>query len=164
VPLPDACDDERADDGGQDAEPGLGEAESDVGGGQHDVGHRAEAHATPQRGALDARDDGHRAVIDGAQHVRHAPCVRLVVLQRQGQRGTHPLDVGPGAERGSLPRQHDGAQRLRRLGGQVLERLPQLIDEGGVERVAHLRACQGDARHDAVTLQAQHAAHRGSRP
>ena len=119
--LADLGEHERRDDGGDDAELRLGEAEDGAGRREDDVAHRAEAHPAAERGALDARDHRDRARVDGREHVGHGGRVALVVLHRQADAGAHPGHVGAGAERRAVAGQHDGAQRRRRLVRQRLE-------------------------------------------
>ena len=65
---------------GQDPEPRLGEPEPRPRLGDDEVAHRAQAHPAPERRALDARDDRHRARVDGLEHVGHRHRVLLVAL------------------------------------------------------------------------------------
>src|SRR5688572_9495098 len=125
VRLADLRQHEGADDGRDDAQLRLGEAEDGDGSRQDDVGHRAQAHAAAQRGTLDARDDRHRGGVDGAEQRLHRRGVALVLLRGQPDRCAHPLDVGAGAEDLALAGQHDASQRIRRLGRKALEHGPQ---------------------------------------
>src|SRR5215212_393577 len=107
------------DDRREDAEPGLRESELRARLRDHEVAYRAQAHAAPERGALDPGDDGDRARIDRLEHLRHGHRVLLIALDVQRHRRTHPADVRAGTEGLALARQDDGAELRRRI---LLER------------------------------------------
>src|SRR5207244_8039656 len=83
----DLGDHERRDDRRQDAEPRLGETEPRPRLGDHEVAHRAEAHPTPEGGALDTGDYRHRTRVDRLEHLGHRHRVLLVALDIEGHRG-----------------------------------------------------------------------------
>ena len=142
VRFADLRDDERRDDGGEDAEPRLGEPESRARLGDHEVAHRAEAHPAPERRALDSRDDGHGARVDGLEHLGHRHRVLLVALDVERHRGAHPVDVRAGTERLAFAGEDHGAQLRRRISLECRERRPKLGDQRGIERVPDRRAAR----------------------
>ena len=110
----DARERERRDRRRDEPEAHLGEAEARVLAREHDVAAAGEARAAAERGAVHARDHGHRAAVDGREHRRGELGVGQVALVRELARGAHPLEVAAGAERLPATRDDDGAQRRRR--------------------------------------------------
>ena len=133
----------------------LGEAEARVLAREHDVAAAGEAGAAAERGAVHARDHGHRAAVDGREHGRGALGVGDVALVRELAGGAHPLEVGAGAERGAAPRQHDCAQGLVRR--ERRERLVHGRDQVGVEGVAPLGPVEPHPRDAALALERETA-------
>ena len=82
---------------------------------------------------MHADDDRRRALVDRLEHLAEPARVLDVLLVAQVDRRAHPLDVGAGAEALAVAREHDRA-RVADVG----ERLAQLGDQRGVERVAPL--------------------------
>ena len=150
---------ERADDRRDDAELRLGEAECRVGRRDDDVGNRAQAHAAPERRALDPRDHRRRTAVDGREHRVERGRVPFVLLDAEADRGSHPVDVGTGTEDRTGPGQHDAAQDVGTLRRELFERCPQLADELRVEGVADVGTVEGDPGERPFPLEAQ-AAHR----
>ena len=150
VRLADLRDHERRDHRGDDPEAGLREAERRSRLGHHDVRDRAQAHPAAQRAALDARDDGDRAVVDGPEHVRGRQRVPLVGRLVERHRGAHPGDVRPGAEQRALAGQDHGPELLGGLVPQGIERRAQVRDGRRVEGVADLGPSEGHPGDDAV--------------
>jgi dihydrodipicolinate synthase/N-acetylneuraminate lyase len=98
--------------------------------------------------------DHHRswAAVDRLAHPEEAEGVFDVLLVGQVDRGTLPLDVGPGAEAFALAGEDDGTRVSH-----VLERIGELSDEGRVEGVAPLWAREGHPQHGAVPLDSERA-------
>ena len=105
----DLREDERRDDGWNDAEFHFGEAEDRIVGRDRDVADGRQSRTSAQRGAVHLRDDGLGAVVDRAEHVAHVLGVGDVRLEAQIERGAHPVDVGAAAEDLALAGQHDRA-------------------------------------------------------
>jgi hypothetical protein len=137
---PDPRDRERRDRRRDDPELDLGEGELRVLGGDHDVGARDEAAPAAEHVAMDPRDDGRRALVDRLEHLPEPPRVLHVLLVRELGRRAHPLDVCAGAEALALAREHDDARVAH-----VRERILELGDQRGVERVATVGPREDDA-------------------
>ena len=143
---------ERRDDGGDDPELHLGEREHRSGLGDRDVGAGDEPDAAAERVALDDGDDGCRTRVDRLEHAPERVRVGDVRFEVEVGRGAHPLDVRAGAEARPVPGEDDGPG-----GADVDEGLGELGDERGVERVARLRAGEGDAEDVLLSLDAERA-------
>ena len=154
-----------ADHGRQQPQARLGEAEPCAGLGDDQVAHGAQAHPATQGRAVDAGDDGHRAVVDGIEHLGKGHRVGLVGLTAQLQAGAHPGDVGAGAEGRPLAGQDDRAKPVGRFVRQPPERATEPVDELGIEGVVDVRPVERHA-HDraarAGPLQLQGAGHRAA--
>ena len=137
---------------GHDPELHLAERELRVRRRDRDVAAGDEPAAAAERMPLHARDDRRRAAVDRVEHRAQPQRVGDVLLVRQLDRRAHPLDVGAGRERRAVAREHDRA-RIADVG----ERLGQLGDQRGVERVAPLRPRHRDPQHGAVALDPQRA-------
>ena len=155
--------DEGADDRRDEAKLGLREPERGIGAGDHDVADRAQSHAAAQRRALDAGDDRNRAGVDGLEHGLHGRCVALVLLDAHPDRRLHPCHVGPGAEDPALAGQDNAPHGPGWLIGEPAERRSQLLDELGVERVAHLRPRERDPNESGVAGDLEAVRHRPER-
>ena len=99
---------------------------------------------------MDDRDDRRGAAVDRLEHAAQRVRVGDVRVEVEVDRAAHPLDVRTGAEARPVPREHDGPR-----GADVDERLGELGDQRGVERVARLRPREGDAEDVAVPLDAE---------
>ena len=137
---------------GNDPEPHLGEAEDGVGGGDCDVRARHQPAPAAERVAVHPRDHRRRAGVDRLAHLVQPHRVLDVLVVGQVDRGALPLDVGPGTEGGAFAREDDGA-----CVADQRERLGQLGDERGVERVTAVGTGQRDLVDRAVPLCAQPA-------
>ena len=120
--------------------------------GDRDVGGRDEACAAAERVTLHACDDRRGAPVDRLEHLPHRVRVGDVLVEREADRRTHPLDVGAGTEARALAGEHDGARAP-----DVDERLRELADQLRVERVAAIGPRQRDPQHGAVALDAERA-------
>ena len=144
----DLLDDVRGDRRRREAEAHLREREHRRLRRDRDVGGGGQACAAAHRCALDARDDGLRALGDGAQHRGEALGVGAVVgLARRGH-AAHPVQVSAGGERLALAGQHDDAHAAVRA--ELLEGGVQLGDQRLVEGVVHLRPRHRDGGDGAV--------------
>ena len=86
---------------------------------------------------------GFRAVIDRAKHVAHSLGVGDVCLERQIERGAHPIDIGAPAEDRAFTGEHDRAHIVGR--GDARKDFVKLLDYLGIESIADLRPCKRDA-------------------
>ena len=148
--LADLGDHVRRDHGGHDAQAHLGEAEVRAQGGHRDVAGRHQAAAPAERGAVHARHDRLRALVDGEEEVGQGLRLAQVLLAREAGHGLHPLQVGARAEGGPAAAEHDHAHGVHRA--EVEEHLAQLGDHQAVERVARVGPVEPDARHGALEL------------
>ena len=101
---------ERRDDGRDDPEPHLREAENGVGGGDRDVGARDQPAPAAERVAVYARDHRSGAGVDRLAHLVQAHRVLDVLVVGEVDRRALPLDVGAGAEGGAFAGEDDGAR------------------------------------------------------
>ena len=124
---------ERRDDRGDDPELDLGEAERRALVRDRDVCAGREPAPAAEAVALDPRHDRRGAAVDGREHLVEPERVLDVLLVREVDRRALPLDVGARAEALALAGEHDSARVA-----DVRERLRQLADQLGVERVAPL--------------------------
>jgi dihydrodipicolinate synthase/N-acetylneuraminate lyase len=148
--LPDLAQREGGDDGGDDAELHLGEAEHGLLVRDRDVGACDEARAAAEGVTLHDCDDRGGAAVDRLQHAAQRCRVGDVFVLGEVDRLSHPVDVRPGAEARSVPGQYDGPR-----GADVDERLRHVGDESGVERVARLGAGEREPQHLTVPFDAQ---------
>ena len=118
--------------------------------GDRDVGRSDETCAAAERVPLHARDHRRRTLVDRLEHPPHRVRVRDVLVEGELGRRAHPVDVGAGAEARALAGEHD-----RTRAADVHERLCQLADQRGVERVAPVGTRQRDAQDVAVALDRQ---------
>ena len=125
----------------------LGERECGVPRRHRNVRRGDEPGSTAERVALHARDNRRGAVVDRLEHLPHRVRVGDVLVDGEADRGAHPVDVGAGAERRTLAREDD-RPRL----ADVDERLPELADQLGVERVAPFRPRERDPQHRSLAL------------
>ena len=116
--------------------------------GHDEIADRAQAHPAPERRALHADDERHRAGVDGLEHVGHRHGVLLVAFHIERHRRPHPGDVGAGAERGAVAGEDHGPERGGLLAGKRREGRPQLGDDRRIEGVVQLRACERDSGDD----------------
>jgi len=140
----------RGDHSGDDPELDLGEGEHRPLLGKCDVGCRDEPCSSAERMPLDEDDHGRGARVHRIEHP--AKCVRIgdVLVERERRRRTHPLDVGTRTEARAVAREHD------RPGlADVHERLRELGDQSGIERVAGLGPAERDPQHVVVPLDPQ---------
>ena len=141
----------REDEGGDhrrdDPEVDLREAEHGLRMSDRDVRARDEPRAAAERVSLNDADHGSRAGVDRLEHAEEAHRILDVLVVGEVDRGALPLDVGTGAEAGAVPGEHDGARVP-----DARERLGQLGDERGVERVPPIGAGQRDAQDRAVAF------------
>jgi hypothetical protein len=146
---------ERRDDGGQDPELHLGEGEHGVRVGDRDVRGGDQAAPASQGVAVNPGDDRRRALVDCAEHRPEPQGVLHVLLVREVGRRAHPLDVGAGREGRAVAGQHDRADVAH-----VTERVRQLADQVGVERVVPLgpRECHAQQMTVRLDPQRRHAA------
>ena len=107
----------------------------------HDVAARDEPDAAAERVALDDGDDRRGAGVDRLEHAPHGSRIGDVRVDVEIDRGAHPFDVGAGAEARPVAGEHHGAARAH-----VDERLGELGDQGGIERVARLGPRERDAK------------------
>ena len=149
---PDPRQHEGRDDRGHDAEPDLCEAKDRLGVGDDDVRARDEPAAATERVAVHARNDRSGAAVDRLAHRVEPKRVGDVLLVAQVDGGALPLDVGAGAERLALSGQDD-----RPCVADVGERLGQLGDQGGVERVPTLGTGERDAEDTAISFDSERA-------
>ena len=145
--LPDPRQDERRDDGGDDPELHLREAEHRVGRGDRDVGARDEARTAAERVTVDTRDDRGAAGPDRLAHPVQPHRVVDVLLVREVDRAALPLDVRAGAEGRARAREDDRAGVA-----DIRKGIRELADQLGVERVPPLRLRERDPKHVAVAL------------
>ena len=147
---------ERRDHRRDDPELDLGERELRLGPGDRDVRAGDEPAAAAERVALDAPITGAGHGVDRLEHHPQPPRVGDVLLVAELDRGPHPVDVGAGAEARPVAREHDRA-RVADVG----ERLGQLGDQLGVERVAPVRPRHRHAQgvRDLLDAQRSHAPH-----
>ena len=138
---PDLREDERRDDRRDDPEPDLGEPEDRVRPRDRDVRAGHEARPAAEREAVDAAHDRRRAGVDRLEHPVQPHRVLDVLVVGEVDRGSLPLDVGSSAERGAFALEQDGARV-----SDVAERLGELRDQGGVERVPPLGLREHDAK------------------
>jgi dihydrodipicolinate synthase/N-acetylneuraminate lyase len=144
--------DERGDDGRHDSKPHLGEPEHGVLAGDRHVGARGQAASATERVAVDSRHDGRRAGVDRVEHPVEAHGVLDVLVVGEVDRRALPVHVRAGTEARPVPREHD------RTGvADVRERVGELGDQRGVERVAALRAGQRDPENGAFPLDPKRA-------
>ena len=115
--------------------------------GDDDVGDRAQAHPTADRGALDASDHRNGTGVERLVHVGHRHGVLFVAFGVERHRGSHPVDVGTGAERPAVAGQDDDSKLGRTLSGKLAERGAQVGDQRRVERVVDVRPGERDAGH-----------------
>lgn len=149
-PGPDAGKDERRDHRGDDPEPHLGEPEHSVGCGQDDVGASHDARSAAEGEALHPRDDRSGAAVNRLEHAEEAQRVLDILVVGKVDRRSLPLDVGAGAEGRALAREND------RSGiADVGERVRQLRDQGGVERIPALGLGDRDAQHGVLAVDPQ---------
>jgi hypothetical protein len=148
VSLADLGDHKWADHRGQDAEARLREAEFRAGFREHQITYRTQAHATAECRAVDARDDGYGATIDGVEHLRHDHRVLFVLLPRQPETRAHPGYVGARTKRRAVACQDDCTQLARLFVRQPAKRRTQRTDQLRVECVVNIGSIQGDASDD----------------
>ena len=141
---------ERGDDRGNDPEPHLGETERRVRRGDREIRARGEAGASAERVALDARDDRGRARVDRLEHLVEAECVLDVLVERELDGASLPVDVRARGEGGAV----SGEYHRARIADSA-ERVVQLGDQRGVERIAPLGLGDRDAPHGPVPLDSQ---------
>ena len=115
-----------------------------------DVGARDEPGASAERVALHPRDDGRGAAVDSLEHRPQRDRVGDVLLVAQVDRDRIHSTSAPEQKLGPSP-----ASTTARAVADVDERLGQLLDERGVERVPPFRARQRDAQHVAVAFDAE---------
>ncbi len=155
---PDLCERERRDHRRDDPEPHLAERELCFGLGNGDVATGDQPAAAAERVSLNSGHDRCGAAVDRVEHRTEAQRVGDVVLVREVDRRPHPFDIGTGRERLPVP-----AQQHRTCVSDVRERIRELGDERGVERVAALGARHRDVQQRAVALDPQRA-HSNARP
>jgi Bacteriocin-protection, YdeI or OmpD-Associated/Domain of unknown function (DUF1905) len=143
---------ERRDDRRDDSQLHLGEGERRPRVRERDVAARDEADPAAERVSVDDCHDRGAATVDRLEHPPERVGVGDVRLDVEVGRGSHPLDVGAGAEARPVAAQHDGAGAA-----DVDERLRELGDQRGVERVAALGARERDAEHVSVPIDAERA-------
>ena len=129
--LADLAEREGRDHRGDDPELYLREGEHGPGVGEDDVRHGDEADAAAERVPVDRCDDRRGTPVDRLEHAPERGRVRDVRLAVEVGGRAHPLDVRSGAEALPVARQDDRAG-----GADVDERLGELGDQGGVERVS----------------------------
>ncbi len=147
---------EGRDDCRDDPQLDLREPEDGVVAADCDVAARSQPAAAAEAVALDAGDDGCRTGVDGDEHAVEAEGVLDVLLVGEVDRRALPLHVRSCAERLAVAAEED-----RPRVPDVAERLCQLGDELGVERIATLGPRQCDAQHRPISLHAQ-PAHAGA--
>ena len=145
---------EGGDDGRDDPELHLRESEDGVGGGDRDVGRRDESGASAESVALYARDDGGGTAVDRLEHRAQRVRVGDVLVVREVDGRTHPVDVGPGGEARPVTAEDDGTRAADRD-----ERLCELADQRCVERVPPVGTRKRDAQDVAVPLGAEALGH-----
>jgi len=109
---------------------------------QRDVAGGDQAHAAGKGRPVHARDGRLFRHVDGVEHGGQRQGVGVVLPQAVAGHLFHPVQVGAGAERRAMTRQHHRAYALVRVCG--LERLCQFRNHGFVEGVAHLRTVHPD--------------------
>lgn len=150
--FPDLRQHERRDHGRDDPELDLREPEGRILRRDRDVDSRCHAGSAAERVPLDPRDDGSGAVVDRLHHPEQAHRVLDVVVEGKVDCRSLPFDVGAGAEAFAVPsEEHEPGV------ANVGERLSQIPDELGVERVPTLRLRQGDSQDRSVSLHSQPA-------
>ena len=115
-----------------------------------DVGRGDEAGAAAERVPLDAGHHRCGAAVDRLEHRPQRVRVGDVLLVGELGGGAHPVDVGAGGEARPVAGEHNRAGAA-----DVDERLGQLRDHRGVERVAPVRPRERDPQDRAVALDAQ---------
>ncbi len=112
--------------------------------------HATRPSAAAERVAVHAHDDRRGTLVDRLEHLAEATRVLHVLLVAEVDRRAHPLDVCARAEALAVAREDDRARVA-----DVLEGLPQLRDQRGVERVASLGARERHMEQRPVSLDAE---------
>ncbi len=120
---------------GMMSEPDLRVAEDRIGSCHRDVAAGNEPRAAAQRKALHPGHDRCRARLDGLQHAVEPHRILDVLVEREVDRRTLPLDVGARAEAPAFPGEHHTAGVA-----DVGERFCESGDERRVECVVAFRA------------------------
>src|SRR5204862_25758 len=97
--LAELADDVRRNDGGDQAQPHLGETELRPERRYRDVRRGDEPGAAAHRRAVYARDHRLRRLVDREEHVGQRLRLAHVLVARERGPGAHPVEIGPGAER-----------------------------------------------------------------
>ena len=139
--------DERGDDGGDDSELHLREAEHRIGGGDCNVAAGGETGSAAECVAVDPRDDGRRTVVDRLAHAIQAQGVLDVLVEGEVDRRALPFDVRPRAEARAVAGEHDRARVAH-----VPERVCEVGDQLCVEGIAPVGPRERHAQDVAVTL------------
>ena len=131
-----------ADGGGHQAQARLGQTKLHGRTGQAHIAHRGQAHATGVAVALQTPDDGHRALVQGPQHVGQALGIGAVLFPAVVGHRAHPVEVGTRAKSAAMRGQHHHPHLP--IAGDGGKGLGQLGDHRVVERIAHLWPVEPD--------------------
>ena len=124
------------DDGGDQPQPHLCEAEHRVLGGDDDVADRRQTASATKCRAMDAADQRHWQLVERVEQPRRLTCVVQVLIVGERGHARHPVEIGAGAEGRARARDHSGA--YRRVGLDRVGPPGELGDHALVEGIAHL--------------------------